>query len=86
MHYSMVSHFLDLKNQYEKKNMNNLKALISLACLRYCDLIRLDKLYQEAGMACRKLKNESTAFILLNRFLDIYEVIEDPENNNLVDD
>lgn len=47
--------------------------------------MRLDTLYYEAGEAARKQNQLSTAFVLLNRYLDIYEVIEDPDNNNLGD-
>jgi intraflagellar transport protein 172 len=36
-------------------------------------------------MACKKKKNLNMAFMLLNRYLDIYEVIDDPDNNNLGD-
>jgi len=43
-----------MKNIYEKKNMDFLAAKTSIALLRYCDLIRLDKLYFEAGMAAKK--------------------------------
>lgn len=54
--------------------------------LRYCDLVRLDKLFYNAGLAAKKSNNLTMAFLLLNRYLDIFEVIEDPENNgNLAD-
>ena len=49
--------------------------------MRYCDLVRVDKLFYNAGVACKKSNNMTMAFLLLNRYLDIYEVIEDPENN-----
>jgi len=81
----MVSHLLNLKNIYEKKDMTLLYAKISVAILRYCDLVRLDKLYYEAGVACQKQNYQSLAFMFLNRYLDIYEVIEDPDNNTLGD-
>lgn len=55
-----------------------------MALLRYCDLIRLDKLYYDAGMACKNT-NVGMAFTLLNRYLDIFEVIDDPDSNNLGD-
>lgn len=53
--YSMVVHLLNLKNVYEQKNISLLHSKISIAVLRYCDLVRIDKLYYEAGMAAKKL-------------------------------
>ena len=47
--YTMVAHLLNLKYIYDKKNIGVLSAKISIALLRYSDLIRLDKLYLEAG-------------------------------------
>ena len=56
--------------------MHHLHAKISISCLRYCDLVRLDKLYYDAGTTCQRIDNLSFAFMLLNRYLDIYEVID----------
>ena len=56
--------------------MHQLLTKISIACLRYCDLVRLDQLYYDAGESCKKTNNLSFAFMLFNRYLDIYEVIE----------
>jgi intraflagellar transport protein 172 len=46
----------------------------------------VDKLFYNAGVACKKANDQTMAFLLLNRYLDIFEVIEDPDNNgNLAD-
>ena len=50
----MISHLLNLKSLYEKKDLNNLSTILSISLIRYCDLIRLDKLYLEAGLSARK--------------------------------
>ena len=44
-------------------------------------------MYLDAGRAAKKSNQLGLAFVLLNRYLDIYEVIEDPndQNNNLGD-
>lgn len=83
--YLNVVHLLNLKYIYEKKELHALHSKLCIAILRYCDLVRLDKLYYEAGEAAKKQNWLSYASILLNRYLDIYEVIEDPDNNNLGD-
>ena len=61
--------------------MISLFSQIALSLLRYCDLLRLDKVFYNAGVACKKANNLTMAFLILNRYLDIFEVIEDPDNN-----
>lgn len=51
--------------------------------MRYSDLVRLDQLFYDAGTSLQKLNKNGFAFVILNRYLDIYDVIEDPDNNNL---
>jgi intraflagellar transport protein 172 len=81
--YMLVSHLLNLKGLVEKKNLNTIAMKLAVSMLRYCDLIRMDKLYLEAGQICKKQNVSNMAHVLLNRYLDIYEVIEDPEGNPL---
>lgn len=83
--YLMVAHLLNLKNQYAADGIAKLHTQVSVSLLRYCDLVRVDQLYLDAGRAARKSKQEGLAFVLLNRYLDIYELIEDPDSNNLGD-
>lgn len=83
--YLVVAHLLNLKNTYRDKGLLQLYAKVSVGLLRYCDLVRLDMLYLDAGEGARKQNWLNLAFVLLNRYLDIFEVIEDPENNNLGD-
>lgn len=42
-----------MKAIYEKKSVEILQAKLTVSLLRYCDLIRIDKLYYEAGMAAK---------------------------------
>lgn len=65
--------------------MHQLHAKLAIAILRYCDLVRLDKLYYEAGAAAQKQNWLSYAFVLYNRYIDIYEVIQDPDSNTNAD-
>lgn len=52
--YLTVAHLANLKNLYEKKNMQELLTRVSISLIRYGDLIRMDKLFYEAGLACKK--------------------------------
>lgn len=65
--------------------MQALLARTSISLLRYADLIRMDKLFYEAGLACKKQNWMTYAFVILNRYLDIYEVIADPESGDTGD-
>ena len=57
---------------------------LCLSVLSYGDIIKLDLALLDAGLICRELGLKGNAFILLNRYLDIYEVIED--NSNKLDE
>lgn len=52
--YLTIAHLANLKYIYEKKNMHALYARISLSLIRYGDLIRMDKLFYDAGVSCKK--------------------------------
>ncbi len=53
--YLMIAHLANLKFIYENKPAAQaLHQKITVALLRYCEFIRLDKLFYEAGMTCRK--------------------------------
>lgn len=63
--------------------MSLLYAKTSVALLRYTHIARADKLYYEAGISAQKQNWHGMAFMLLNRYIDIYDFIEDPDNNQL---
>jgi hypothetical protein len=47
--YLMVAHLINVKNVYQEKGIGLLLARVSVGLLRYCDLVRLDMLYYDAG-------------------------------------
>ncbi|XP_055910125.1 intraflagellar transport protein 172 homolog [Eupeodes corollae] len=57
---------------------------ISVALLRYTDVIPVDKGFFEAGMDLRAAGRESEAFVILNHYLDVCDAIEEG-SGNLVD-
>ena len=67
----------------KKKDCLPLYTKVTISLLRYCDIIRLDKLYYEAGIACKTSNQLGMASIFLNRYLDLNEIIDDPENDTL---
>ena len=49
--------------------------------LAYGDIIKFDLALLDAGLACRDLGMKGNALILLNRYLDVYDEIKDPDNH-----
>ena len=53
---------------------------ICLAVLAFGDIIKFDVALLDAGLECRELGYKGNALILLNRYLDAYDEIADPDN------
>ena len=49
-------------------------------CLAFGDIIKFDLALYDAGMACKNAGQNGNAFLMLNRYLDIYDEIKDPDN------
>lgn len=61
----------------EVPSLHFIAVKLSVALLRYTDLVPVDKGFLEAGMDLRSVGRESEAFILINHYLDVCEAIED---------
>lgn len=57
-------------------------AKISISLLRYVGDLPADKLFHQAGMACKDMGWQNLAFVFLNRYLDLSEAIEDGERTS----
>lgn len=64
----------------EHGKRTDLIAKISIALCRYCTEFPVDGAFYEAGMDCKTAGMTNMAFFFLNRFLDIADAIDDPEN------
>ena len=53
---------------------------ICLAVLAFGDIIKFDVALLDAGLECREVNSKGNALILLNRYLDVYDEIADPDN------
>ncbi|VDN09766.1 unnamed protein product [Dibothriocephalus latus] len=76
-----VAHLYAIRSALISARQSELVTKVTVSLLRDCDIIPADKAFYEAGMQCRKQGWDNMAFIFLNRFLDLVEVIEDPEGN-----
>jgi intraflagellar transport protein 172 len=81
----MIAHFYAARSACRQiTSLQNIGVKISIALLRYTDIIPCDKGFYEAGMDLRTLGRESEAFVMLNHYLDICEAIEEG-SGDLVD-
>ena len=53
--------------------------------LRYSNVIRADKAFLDAGEANRREGVNNMAFMFFNRYIDLYDAIEDPESGGITD-
>lgn len=83
--YLMVAHLILLKGEASRNKLDRVSAKIATSLLRYCKEIRADKAFLDAGEANRKVGQNDMAFIFFNRYIDLYDAIEDPENNGISD-
>lgn len=79
MRYLMVTHLTLLKGEAQKNNLDRVNAKLSTSLLRYCKDIRADKAFLDAGDANRKVGNNEMAFIFFNRYIDLWDAIQDPD-------
>lgn len=50
---------------------------MSVSMLRYSQVLPADKAFYEAGLAAKAVGWDNMAFVLYNRYLDLYEAIEE---------
>lgn len=83
--FLVISHLLALKGECQKHQLPNVLAKLTSCLLRYTREIRADKAYLDAGQACKDAGLNDSAFIYLNRYIDLYDAIDDPDNAGGID-
>ena len=83
--YLLITHFLLLKSECSKNNLTRVLAKLCTSLLRYTKEIRADKAFLDAGEANRREGINNMAFMFFNRYLDLYEAIEDPDSGGIND-
>jgi len=76
--FLLVFHYLTISSVchgLEELEMVSTKAVVSL--LRYTNVYPADKAFYQAGVQAKAIGWDSMAFVLLNRFLDIADIVED---------
>jgi len=81
----LITHFLPLKSECAKSGLIRVLAKLCTSLLRYTKEIRADKAFLDAGEANRREGVNNMAFMFFNRYLDLYEAIEDPDSGGIND-
>jgi len=81
--YLMVTHLLLLKGETQRKSLHKVSAALCTSLLRYTKDVRADKAFLDAGNANKMINENDFAYIFFNRYIDLYDAIEDPENNGI---
>lgn len=83
--YLLIAHYYCSRSACRQvQSLQPIAVRISIALLRYTDVIPVDKGFYEAGMDLRNAGREAEAFVMLNHYLDVCEAIEEG-SGNLVD-
>lgn len=81
----LITHFLLLKSECAKNGITKVLAKLCTSLLRYTKEIRADKAFLDAGEANRREGINNMAFMFFNRYLDLFDAIEDPDNGGITD-
>ena len=83
--YLLITHFLLMKGECGRNNLTRVQAKLCTSLLRYTKEIRADKAFLDAGEANRKEGLNNMAFMFFNRYLDLYDAIDDPDGAGITD-
>eukprot|EP00798_Chlamydomonas_sp_ICE-L_P014195 gene14195-20165_t len=73
--------YISLANTAKADGMKDLAAKQLTAALRYAGIIPADRAFYEAGIAWRDAGRQNMAFVMLNRFLDLTDAMDDPDSS-----
>eukprot|EP01028_Stygiella_incarcerata_P009695 TRINITY_DN4643_c0_g1_i1.p1 TRINITY_DN4643_c0_g1~~TRINITY_DN4643_c0_g1_i1.p1 ORF type:complete len:1792 (-),score=469.38 TRINITY_DN4643_c0_g1_i1:1897-7272(-) len=74
-----LCHLSFLAKKCSDGGLKDLVARQKLSLLRYVNDLPADRAFFEAGMACKEAGMNGSAFVLLNRYIDLIEMMEDPD-------
>lgn len=77
---NFAAHYTALANASIKAGLKELAAMQLSSVLRYVGLVPADRAFYEAGMAWKNAGKPSLAFVMLNRFLDLSDAMDDPDS------
>eukprot|EP00002_Diphylleia_rotans_P027200 TRINITY_DN5444_c0_g1_i2.p1 TRINITY_DN5444_c0_g1~~TRINITY_DN5444_c0_g1_i2.p1 ORF type:complete len:1218 (+),score=289.45 TRINITY_DN5444_c0_g1_i2:1863-5516(+) len=78
-----VTHLAMLRSSIVDKGLPEIWAKLNVSMVRYCQDLPADRVFYDAGIACKKQKWLGMAFVFLNRFLDLSELMDENESMSL---
>jgi len=75
----LVTHHYAYSALAKRVGLRDVSAKLLVALLRHPDVVPADKGFHDAGVAAKEVGWNNVAFVLLNRFVDIVEMIDDGE-------
>ncbi|KAF5830572.1 intraflagellar protein IFT172 [Dunaliella salina] len=78
--YYLAAHYTALANAAKGAGLKDIAAQQLTSTLRYCGIIPADKAFYEAGIAWRETGQLSMAFVMLNRYLDLCDAMDEPDS------
>mmetsp|Transcript_11730 Transcript_11730/g.22317 ORF Transcript_11730/g.22317 Transcript_11730/m.22317 type:complete len:1744 (-) Transcript_11730:31-5262(-) len=80
---ALIAHFNALRLQTFHAGLKPLSAKLAISLLRYTKEIPADKAYFDAGMQAQDLNQLNMAFVFLNRFVDLSDLVDDPDSGDI---
>ncbi|MEW5300130.1 MAG: hypothetical protein WDW38_002966 [Sanguina aurantia] len=78
----LAAHYIATAHSAEEKGLHDLAARDLTSALRYVGIIPADRAFYEAGVAWRKAGKLSMSFVMLNRYLDLTDAMDEPDSSN----
>lgn len=76
----LAAHYQMMRNRWKDQRCFEYVAKLSVSLCRYCMEFPVDRAFYSSGLDCKLANMINMSFFFLNRFLDISDAIEDPEN------
>jgi len=82
----LCSHYAAMRVSAIRQGLKDVALQLSIALLRYCDLVPPDRAYFEAAELAKEQGKSGLGFVLTNRLLDIFEAIDDQDISMITND
>ncbi|GMH58994.1 hypothetical protein TrRE_jg3276, partial [Triparma retinervis] len=79
----MATHYTHMMHECGARGLGGLAVKCAVALLRYAGIVPVDKVFYVAGQACKGEGEMNLAFMLLNRYVDLIEAIEEGDMSGI---
>lgn len=80
----LASHYIAQAGAARAAGLRELAAMQLTAVLRYVGIVPADRAFYEAGLAWKDAGRLNMSFVMLNRFLDLCDAMDEPDSNAAV--